>query len=253
MSASAAHIGGYEAVGSESLQERPRRALTHPPDLLQKFYVLMRQSAPLLAIVSLWIGRGWQNPERLGYLMALPFTIRHVLIVLVLITVWARIFETRKATEGRNTPRLRFITSQTAGVVTATAACTAILWAGRVILRQQGLKNLSLTGFALRCSAGGVACVLGAAALYSIAYHLSSPRLYLIVGSRKKAIAAYKKLQHSGTRRGRVLGFLDPDHSHAKYLPSDYLGPIDKLEGILMWRPVDMVYMALPLNSHYRR
>jgi exopolysaccharide biosynthesis polyprenyl glycosylphosphotransferase len=252
MSASTAHIGGYEAASSESLRERPRRALPLQPDLLQKFYVLMRQSAPLLAIVSLWIGPKWQNPEQFGHLMAVPFTIRHVLIVLVLMMAWFQVFKLRNAAEGRNSPRLRFITSQITGVLTATAACTAILLGGRVILRHPGLTNLSLTGFALRCSAIGVACVLTGAVLYSVAYYVSRPKLYLIVGSRKKAIAAYKRLQHRGAHRGHVLGFLDPDHSHAKYLPSDYLGSIDKLESILMWQPVDMVYLALPLNSHYQ-
>jgi exopolysaccharide biosynthesis polyprenyl glycosylphosphotransferase len=252
MSASAAHIGEYEAVKTESMRERVRRAHVHSPDLLQKIYVLTRQSVPMIAIVSLWIGPGWRNPERFAGLMAVPFTFRHVLIVLVLIMVWAGIFQTRKATEGRNTPRLRFVASQMGCVVKATIACTLILWAGRVILQQPGLRHLSLTGFALRCGVIGIASVLGASVLYSIGYCLSKPRLYLIVGTRKKAISAYKKLQHQRACRGRVLGFLDPDDSHAKYLPSDYLGSIDKLEGILMWRPVDMVYLALPLNSHYQ-
>lgn len=252
MSASAAHIGGYEAVSSERLRERPRRAHTHPPDLLQKIYVLIRESSPLLAIVSLWIGPGWDNPARFGSMMTAPFTIRHVFIVLALMSVWTAIFEMRKATEGRNVSRLRFLTSQLAGVAAGTAACTAILWGGRVILRHPGLKQLSLSDFALRCSAIGSACVLGGAVLYSIAYHFSRPRLFLIVGSRKKAIAAYKTLQHQSACRGRVLGFLDPDRSHAKYLPSDYLGSLDELEGILMWQPVDRVYLALPLNSHYQ-
>ncbi len=133
-----------------------------------------------------------------------------------------------------------------------TAACTAILWGGRIVFRQPGLRDLSLVEFALRCGALGSLLVLSATVLYSAAYHLGRPRLYWILGSRKRAIAAYKKLRSRRDCPGQVLGFLDPDSSHARYLPADYLGSIDRLESILMREPVDMVYLALPLNSQYR-
>jgi len=249
MSASAAHVGRYDAIPAEGAREKAR-PVAHAPDLLEKLYVLARQTSPAAAIISLWVGPVWKHPDRIGYLMTRPFTLRHVLIVAVLTVVWRHIFRMRR-TEGRITPRLRFLSSQLAGVLTGTAACTAILWTGRIVLRQPGLRDLSLSAFAARCGALGALCVLGAAMLYSAAYRLSTPRLYLIFGSRKRAIAAYRKIRSQGDCPGRVLGFLDPDSSHARYLPADYLGSIDRLESILMRQPVDMVYLALPLKSHY--
>lgn len=249
MSASATHIGRYEAVSRTSTRERTRTA-AHPPDLLRKLYVFARNLVPASAIISLWVGPVWNHPEHFRYLMTRPFTLRHVLIVVVLTLVWAWIFAKRK-TEGRNTARLRFLFSQMGGVLSGTVACTAILWAGRVILGQPGLRDLPLSEFTIRCSLEGGSCVLVAAALYTAAYFLSRPRLYLILGSRRRAIAAYKKLLTQGDCRGQVLGFLDPDSSHARYLPADYLGSSDLLERILVREPVDMVYLALPLNSQY--
>lgn len=249
MSTSAAQIGRYDKV--QAVAREKLRSAAHPPDLLRNVYAWARHLAPAAAIISLWAQPGWHHADRFSYLMAAPFTLRHVLIVAVLTAVWARIFKMRK-TEGRITPRVRFFLSQMSAVLTGTAACTAILWAGRIVLGQAGLRNLSLSSFALRCGALGTLCVVGATVLYSAAYHLATPRLYLIVGSRKRAIAAYKKLRSQGDFPGRVLGFLDPDSTHAPYLPADYLGSIDRLQSILMRQPVDLVYLALPLNSHYR-
>lgn len=250
MSASAAQIGAFNGISAQGGRVRPHRALTHPPDVLRALYVLARQSPPLLALILFWIEPDWHRPNWLTHLTTEAFTVRQLLFVLALMLVWSRFFSLR-VTDGRNTPRLRFLTSQLASVFIATAACTLLLWVGKTLLGPIGLYRVSIEVFAWRCSAAGMACVFSAAIAYSIAYYVSRPRLYLILGSRRKAVSAYKKLQQQRTWRGKVLGFIDPDDSHARYLPSDYLGSIDSLESILIRHPVDMVYLALPLNSHY--
>ena len=250
MSASAAQIGAYTGISAKGGRDRPHRALTHPPDVLRALYVLARQSPPFLALLSFWIEPVWHRPDWLTHLTAESITVRQLLFVLALMLVWSRFFSLR-ITVGRNTPRFRFLTSQLATVFIATSAGTLVLWAGKSLFGPIGPNHAPLQIFALRCSAAGVACVLSAAIAYSIAYYISRPRLYLILGSRRKAVGAYKKLQNQPAWRGTVLGFIDPDDSHAKYLPSDYLGSIDTLESILVRHPVDMVFLALPLNSHY--
>ncbi|MGA8729171.1 MAG: sugar transferase [Terracidiphilus sp.] len=250
MSASAAQVGAYSTIGAQSGRDRPHRALAHPPDVLRALYVLVRQSPPFLALISFWIEPVSRRPDWFAHLAAESFTIRQLLLVFASMLVWSRFFSLRVRV-GRNTPRFRFLTSQLATVIIATAACTLVLWAGNFLFGPIGPHHASLQLFALRCSAVGAACVLSAAIAYSIAYYTSRPRLYLILGSRRKAVGAYKKLQSQAAWRGTVLGFIDPDDSHAKYLPSDYLGSIDCLESILIHHPVDMVFLALPLNSHY--
>jgi exopolysaccharide biosynthesis polyprenyl glycosylphosphotransferase len=176
------------------------------------------------------------------------FSIRFILLVLLIMILWNRLFLARK-TEGRDTPRSRFLISQLSAVFAGTAACTLFLGIWKYLMGPLGLIHLQT--FAVRCGAIGTACVLSAGLFYSIAYRLSVPHLYVIVGSRRRAIGVYKKLQAQGSHRGIVLGFVDPDDSHAKYLPCDYLGSLDNLENILIRNPVDMVYLALPLKSHY--
>ena len=112
-----------------------------------------------------------------------------------------------------------------------TVGCTLLLWAAR--LTSYTGKHMSISLFAFRCTTGGMLCVLLAAVVYQIVNKLSAPKLYLIVGSRRRAIEGYKQLLGYGGRRGCVLGFIDGDDSHSQYLPGDYLGPTDRLKNFL--------------------
>jgi exopolysaccharide biosynthesis polyprenyl glycosylphosphotransferase len=193
----------------------------------------------------------WQKAIHLADVMTASFSIRHVVFVLIVMLVWGRVLALRAA-EGRNTARVRFLTSQLTAVAMATVVCTATFWMGRCLLGPLGLENVSPLAFALRCGGIGIACVMLAAISYSAAFHLLPARLYLIVGSRRRAVTAYRKIANQNARCVKVLGFIDPDGSHAQFLPGEYLGTLDRLEEILMCQPVDMVYLALPLRSHYK-
>lgn len=250
MSAPAAHISEYTTVETAAVPETPYRALSRPPDLLEKLYQIARETPPLIAITSLWLHPQWRQSHVVETLLASTFTLRHLFVALLLMFVWARALDFR-GREGRNSPRLRFLGSQLVAVLIGTAACTLLLWACMEIIGPLGIDRTSLTDFALRSAAIGAALALLAAVSFALAYCISAPRLYLILGSRHRAISAYKRLQGSDGRRGVVLGFVDPDASYAKYLPCDYLGSLDQLESILVRNPVNMVCLAMPLNSHY--
>jgi exopolysaccharide biosynthesis polyprenyl glycosylphosphotransferase len=163
-------------------------------------------------------------------------------------SIWIRCFK-RESVDQQSTPLPLFISSQAKAVLIGTASCTLLLWTARVVSHTG--KHMSISLFAFRCVAGGLLCVLLAAVLYEIANRLSGPRLYLIVGSRRRAIEGYKQLLGYGGRSGSVLGFIDVDDSHSQYLPGDYLGSTNRLEELLMRNPIDMVYLALPLRSQY--
>jgi exopolysaccharide biosynthesis polyprenyl glycosylphosphotransferase len=251
MSASATQVNLFTGFQAQGVRERSYRAPNHPPDVLYRAYTLLRTTPPLIAIGSFWMQAQWRTSQPLHALASATFSIRHVFLVVMLTIMWGS-FVRRGKKADRNMPRLQFLSSQLWLVSIATAACATLLWAGKRMLGPVGLQLASLPVFALRCGAAGIAVVLFTAILYSIAYRISLPQLYLIVGSRQRAISAYKKLRAQNSCRAKVLGFLDPDDSHAKYLPGDYLGTLDRLESILVQNPVDMVYFALPLKSHYR-
>ena len=211
-------------------------------------YILARNVPPLLAAILGWTQVHWNGLTNVSGLEIRSFTIRHVVVLLLMMSVWIRCFNGETIGQ-RSTTLLRFISSQTRAVLLGTASCTLLLWAAR-LMSNTG-KHMSIFLFAVRCATGGLICVLLAAIIYEIVCRLSSPRLYLIVGSRRRAIEGYKQLLGHGTRPDSVLGFIDTDSSHSQYLPGDYLGSIDRLEELLMRNPIDMVYLALPLRSQY--
>jgi exopolysaccharide biosynthesis polyprenyl glycosylphosphotransferase len=211
-------------------------------------YALARNVPPLLAAIVGWTQVHWQGVANVSGLETRSFTVRHVIVLLLMMSIWIRCFK-GETIGPRATPLLLFISSQAKAVFMGTAGCTLLLWVERLISHSG--KHMSIFLFAIRCAAGGLLCVLLAAVVYEIVNRLSAPKLYLIVGSRRRAIEGYKRLLGYRARPGCVLGFIDADDSHAQYLPGDYLGSMDRLEELLMRNPIDMVYLALPLRSQY--
>jgi len=221
-----------------------------PSDLLHKAYLFLRKLPPVVAAVTCWSQLHTGQVSSFKNLLEISLTARHLVVFLCLVVVWNLCFRGTR-TDGRRTPRLQFLRSQMGSALIGSTVCALLLLAGRVISPQINLQSISLTVFWLRCVGCATFCISLAAIVYEMAYRFSTPRLYLIVGSRRRAVNVYKDLKADRETRKIVLGFVDPDSSHAKYLPCDYLGEADKLEDILISNPVDQVCLAIPIKSHY--
>lgn len=220
------------------------------PDVLRNGYLFCRRLPPVLALVASWTQLHTRHFPSAYEVIALSFSLRSVLLAAMLSGIWTLCFP-GSMLDRRSTSRLRFLKSQSLGVVRGSVAATLLLGGLRFVVPRIGFWKISLTVFFLECLVAGLGCAVLFAALYEGAYRLSTPRLYVIIGSRRRAVNVYKKLKANVERRSEVLGFLDPDPDHAKYLPCDYLGSTDRLEQLLMRTPVDMVCLALPVRSHY--
>jgi hypothetical protein len=236
----------------------PRESVSNPhtlwpenrPDRLHTLYAILRNAPPLIALVMGWSqlyqGRLF-GVNRFG---VVTFRLTHLVLLAALLAVWNLCFP-GKLPARRITPRLRFVGSQFTSVLLASLACTLLLWAVRMVTPAGDLAAISLLVFLARCACFGIVCVLLVAAIYEAAYQLSTPRIYLIVGSRHRAVNIYKNIKAHREQRSTVLGFLDPDDSYALYLPCDYLGSVDKLESLLLTHTVHMVCLAIPIKSQY--
>ena len=220
------------------------------PDVLRNGYIFARRLPPLAALLASWFQLHTHHLPGKYELIALSLTVRSFVLTAMLVAVWSLSFA-GSGRDRRSTPRLKFLQSQSLGVLRGSIAATLLLGGVRVIAPQSGFWKISLTVFFLECLIIGLCFTVLFAGLYELAYRFSTPRLYLIVGSRRRAVNVYKKLKANVETRCEVLGFLDPDPDHAKYLPCDYLGSTDRLEELLMKNPVDMVCLALPVRSHY--
>src|ERR1700753_4300588 len=231
MPSPAAQVSQPSKVEVNPDKDLPFRPPHHSPDILQRLYVAARQLTPFAAILSAWV-----NAQRHGNLFEKLVVTRvplaDIFVLFVLMVVWNGLFRSR-STEGRDTPRARFIIAQLASLSASIMACSLVLWCANRSLQSIAPAFTSPYAFAERSTFIGAACIFATAIAYSIAYRTSAPQLYVILGTRRKAISAYKNLRNQGRSRGIVMGFVDPDHSHAKYLPGDYLGGLDRLENIL--------------------
>jgi exopolysaccharide biosynthesis polyprenyl glycosylphosphotransferase len=250
MSAPAIHIGAYNRLTVDSASSKSIRLPRHAPDVLQLLYNILRPTPPLLALSSFWIQTQWSSGQSL--LNAHSLTLRHVLLTLSILQVW-NVFASIPRAPSRECSRSWFLFSELSHVAFATGACALLSWLGKHFFGFFNLSSFSVSSFAIRCGGTGALVVLLAAVSYSAAYYLSRPEVSLIIGSRYRAIRIYKTLMRQKRNRSMVLGFIDPDCAHQQYLPCDYLGTIEALESILVRNPVDRVYLALPLRSHYNQ
>jgi exopolysaccharide biosynthesis polyprenyl glycosylphosphotransferase len=76
------------------------------------------------------------------------------------------------------------------------------------------------------------------------------PRDIIIVGSGPRALKVYRDLGKDGGSY-RVLGFVDSAAAMSTEMAGQMLGGLDELEGLLMHRAVDEVFIALPIRSHH--
>ncbi|HUB29803.1 MAG TPA: sugar transferase [Terracidiphilus sp.] len=252
MNEAAAPMDRDSGFGFIPARSRLYRAPHNPPDILEKLCAFLIQLPPVITIISFASQAGLYRGASLRNLAASRFSIQEIVLLFLLLFAWNWSLRLGGMC-GRNTSRLLFLRSQIIAVATGSFACTVILWAGRRVFGTLRIHSLFASSwvFGLRCGEIGLMMVCAIALAYSIAYQLSPSQLYLIVGTRRRAVSAFKKIRAQSNCRANVLGFLDPDDSHAAYLPGPYLGSLDGLESILVRNPVDMVCFALPLKSQY--
>ena len=77
-------------------------------------------------------------------------------------------------------------------------------------------------------------------------------RAILIVGNGPRGRRVFRDIQFSRDSHERVIGFLDnPDRPLPKPIADMTLGPLDRLEQLLIEGGVDEVVITLPIKSHY--
>jgi hypothetical protein len=135
------------------------------PEVLHEIYALARNVPPLLAAIVGWTQVHWQGVANVSGLETRSFTVRHVIVLLLMMSIWIRCFK-GETIGPRATPLLLFISSQAKAVFMGTAGCTLLLWVERLISHSG--KHLSIFLFAFRCATGGLLCVLLAAVVYEI-------------------------------------------------------------------------------------
>ena len=197
---------------------------------------------------SYLIHNAWLFSTGLTAFFELSLTLKNLLLVALTIVCWWGIFQ---AFGLYDFERIRNHVSETATVVLASAVCSAlwlILWP--VMLSHHHSLKSTLSAW---CGTLIVAlAVRYSLRLYEmqISPRLTEQRNILIVGTGPRAQQLY---QEAAKRSWSVLGFVDAVGGYRcpPDLESMFLGPLEKLERILMRQVVDEVLIALPILSCY--
>ena len=73
----------------------------------------------------------------------------------------------------------------------------------------------------------------------------------IIVGTGPRALSLEAELRDTRPGEYNIVGFMDPDGCPAGDFPGPFLGTLDEMEGVLMRRAIDEVFVALPIKSRY--
>jgi exopolysaccharide biosynthesis polyprenyl glycosylphosphotransferase len=198
---------------------------------------------------SYLIHNAWLFSTSLTAFFELSLTLKNLLLLALTVGCWWGIFQIFGLYDFE---RIRNRRSEMAAVALASAVCSAlslVLWP--VMLPHPHSVKSTL-------SAWYGTLIVALAVRYSlrlyevkISPHLRERRNILIVGTGPRAQQLYQEAAQE--RSWSVLGFVDAVGGYRcpPDLESMFLGPLEKLERILMRQVVDEVLIALPILSCY--
>jgi exopolysaccharide biosynthesis polyprenyl glycosylphosphotransferase len=223
---------------------RPRE-----PDRYQ--YLALARTADLIAgvgalLTAFLIANMQRMPEGLDDFLGMRITLKNLVLVAGFAAVWriacvcAGLYDWQRVRD--RGAELRCVLG-----ATTTAAALALIFP--LISKTGAFSVMAVVYF-------GVGAPVLILALRSIIRLATTPRAndirdIVIVGSGPRALKLYHDLclQNGGYR---VLGFVDSYDGGAEETAGHMLGTIEQLEGLLMHRAVDEVFIALPVRSCHR-
>jgi len=212
----------------------------------------MDSLAAVAAILAVWLSVNLPNLSGgLESFLSARITVKNILLLVLLATVWPLIFHLLGLYEVR---RLQHFASEARRVVAATALGSGLALvfplttvSGTVTFADVPRFWLAALGLCLVARAGRRAA--GRAGRPHV-------RRTLIVGTGRLAQRMYRELCADQSRRCEVVGFVDeplegePEPAEAR---RQTIGTIDQLEQILMEQVIDDVVIALPVKSRYHQ
>jgi exopolysaccharide biosynthesis polyprenyl glycosylphosphotransferase len=187
-------------------------------------------------------------PDGLDSFLAIRVTLKNVLIVAYL-TAGARM--AFRAAGLYDASRVRRWSQEARRVLLATILVTAIATIVPLTSQSGAVDYWSLLWF----WAGTTAILLVTRGVRArLARATRERRRVVIVGTGPLALRIYRELSADVLTPCHIVGFVDNTGAHSSpFLERRTLGPLDRLEALLVREHVDEVYVGLPVKSHYPR
>jgi exopolysaccharide biosynthesis polyprenyl glycosylphosphotransferase len=186
-------------------------------------------------------------PSGLEGALSMRITVRNLLLLAVLAGAWPVVF---RAWGLYHVSRVRAVDDEIRAVCAACATGALLVACLGTLTVSGGLLFAYYVWFWLATTAATLIVRLTRRAL--AARTLRTTRV-LVVGSSARAEQMWETLSSATTRRYALAGFVDtPDNaSVSEPVAARLVGSLDDLEATLMRDPVDEVWIALPVKSHY--
>jgi exopolysaccharide biosynthesis polyprenyl glycosylphosphotransferase len=174
-------------------------------------------------------------------------TVKNVLLLIVLATVWPAIFRCFGLYTARSVRQLASEAPRLLAAVTAGTGLASMFPLTSVsgTLQFGDLRHFWLAALVLAFA------VRGGRRMLERARHRIVKRT-LILGTGPLAQRAYRDLQAHRPHRREIVGFLDEASPSGRFAPmGEAIGTLEQLEQILMRQVIDEVVIALPVKSRY--
>jgi exopolysaccharide biosynthesis polyprenyl glycosylphosphotransferase len=217
----------------------------------RRLFMLADALVPISVLIcSFLIHNSWLVSIGLTQFLGLSLTLKNLLLLVLTILSWWCVFLTFGL---YNYEKIRSRAYETVAILLACTVCSGMslfLWPV-VLSHNHNLKSTLTLWSSTLVAALAVRYLLR---LYEmeISPRLMEERNILIVGTGPRAQQLYRDAVKQ--RSWRVLGFVDAigeEHLCPPSLQDMFLGPLAKLERILMLQVVDEVLIALPIHSCY--
>jgi exopolysaccharide biosynthesis polyprenyl glycosylphosphotransferase len=205
-------------------------------------------AVPISVLIGAYlVHKSWLFATGLGAFLALSLTLKNLLLLALTILAWRGIF---LALGLYNYNKIRSRAYETVAVALACSLFSVVsLFLWPVLF--SNTPSLKATLIIWSCTLVAALAVRYSLRLYEleISPRMREERNILIVGTGPRAQQIYREAVKQ--RSWSVLGFLDAVGGYRcpADLESMFLGPIEKLERILMQHVVDEVLIALPILS----
>jgi exopolysaccharide biosynthesis polyprenyl glycosylphosphotransferase len=225
----------------------PLRRLAHPRAL-----GAAETLTALTVLVAVVLATNLQSmPNGLGEFLALRISLKNLLLLVAFGTIWPAVSHSLDLYDER---RLRSFRGESARVLLA-GTIGALLTVTFALVSVSGAFGLRQT---LYFWAGNAVVGLTVRALWRPLCERQrrrDARHVIIVGAGPRAAEIYRSLVTDPETRYEIAGLVDSasPRSETFRLPPPVLGTIAELEAILMRQPIDEVFIALPVRSHYHQ
>jgi exopolysaccharide biosynthesis polyprenyl glycosylphosphotransferase len=253
---SVAACGAVAASGYQDAlrQDLPRsdRGIVRPPRSIPNAKTVALLDT-VVAVASLLLVLLWTNREQMPYgldnFLALRITLKNVLLLGAFVAAWSPIFRLHGLYDAHRTRRLD---DELGRLALACIAGTLLALPIALTSESGAFGPNSVVHFWVVAIATS-SCVRVARRIGVQRQRQRSARRVLIVGSGARARKLYGQLSADNETIYKVVGFVDDANGESIGGPElpKALGTLNQLEDILMHEPLDELFVALPIKSHY--